>query len=157
MAPRKPTGPTAGFDLEEMFRPFASMAPDWSKAMPAMGASAAVWQELAATHQRNLASLTKMNTGVATAMRQIAERQVELMRATMAELGKISESVQAGKAPAAMTPDAVSAAFERALAAMREIAEIAEKANREALAAITERSQEYQQELQALIGKAGKP
>ena len=156
MAPRKPTGPTAGFDLEEMFRPFASMAPDWSKAMPAMGASAAVWQELAATHQRNLASLTKMNTGVATAMRQIAERQVELMRATMAELGKISESVQGGKG-AAMAPDAMSAAFERALATMREIAEIAEKANREALAAITERSQEYQQELQALIGKAGKP
>ena len=49
MAPRKPTGPTAGFDLEEMFRPFASMAPDWSKAMPAMGASRRIWAPSTAT------------------------------------------------------------------------------------------------------------
>jgi hypothetical protein len=38
---------------------------------------------------------------------------------------------------------------------MREIAEIAEKANRDALAAITERSQAFQAELRQMLDDAG--
>ena len=142
MAPKTTSGPTGGIDIGELFKPFTSMAPDWTKAMQGLGgqgfgAQGKVWQDMLQSHQRNIESVTKLNNGVAQAMRQIAERQVELMRVTMSEMGAISSSMQK---PGSSSAEAMSSAFDRALDAMREIAEIAEKANREALAAITERS-----------------
>lgn len=150
MAPRKPSG--AAPDLAELFRPYADMLPDWSKTMGEMGASTRFWQELMVSHQRNLESLTRLNDGVATAMRNIADKQLALMRTTFAEMNRVGEAMRKpGGSSAALSPDALGHAFEKALATMREIAEIAEKANREALEAIGERSQAFQQELQALI------
>ena len=155
MAPRKPTGTP---DLEDLFKPFAGMVPDWSKAMAGFGQSGRVWQEMIQSHQRNIESVSRLNDGVAQAMRQIAERQLELMRTTMAELQRISETVrQPGGAATMMSPEAMSAAFERSLGAMREIAQIAEQANRTALEAITERSQAFQQELQQMVQQGSKP
>ncbi len=172
MAPRSTnTTPMGGVDIGELFKPFASMAPDWSKMMqgfsgqgfPGQGlggqgfaAGGKVWQDLLQSHQRNIESVTRLNSGVADAMRQIAERQVELMQATMREMASISSSMQAGQGKAMPSTDTMSAAFDRTLSAMREIAEIAEKANREALSAITERSQEFQGELKAMLEGAGK-
>jgi phasin family protein len=172
MAPRGTnTTPMGGVDIGELFKPFASMAPDWSKMMqgfsaqgfPGQGlggqgfaAGGKVWQDLLQSHQRNIESVTRLNSGVADAMRQIAERQVELMQATMREMASISSSMQAGQGKAMPSTDTMSAAFDRTLSAMREIAEIAEKANREALSAITERSQEFQGELKAMLEGAGR-
>lgn len=151
MPPRKTSGPAAP-DLGELFRPYATMLPDWNKTLQEMGQPGRFWQDMLASHQRNIESVTRINDGVAGAMRQIAERQLQLMQATMGELGKVAETMRKpGAAGAAISPEALSQTFEQALATMREIAEIAEKANREALAAITERSQEFQQELQALM------
>lgn len=156
MPPRRTSGPATP-DLGELFRPYAAMMPDWSKALQDMSAPGRFWQEMLASHQRNIESVTKLNDGVAGAMRQIAERQLQLMQTTMAELSKLGETMRKpGGAQAALSPDAASEAFERALTTMREIAEIAEKANRDALEAITERSQEFQHELQALMKPAGK-
>ena len=74
------------------------------------------------------------------------------MRTTFTEMNRVGEAMRKpGGAGTAMSPDALSKAFEKALATMREIAEIAEKANREALEAIGERSQAFQHELQAMI------
>lgn len=172
MAPRSTnTTPMGGVDIGELFKPFASMAPDWSKLMQGFsgqgfpgqglggqgfGAGGKVWQDLLQSHQRNIESVTRLNSGVADAMRQIAERQVELMQATMREMASISSSMQAGQGKGMPSTDTMSAAFDRALSAMREIAEIAEKANREALSAITERSQEFQGELKAMLEGAAK-
>jgi hypothetical protein len=163
MAPRTTTGqtggtgPTGGVDIGELFKPFTAMAPDWAKAMQGfggqgLGAQGKVWQDMLQSHQRNIESVTKLNNGVAQAMRQIAERQVELMRVTMSEMGTISSSMQK---PGSGSAEAMSAAFDRALDAMREIAEIAEKANRDALSAITERSQAFQAELRQMLDDAG--
>lgn len=157
MAPRTTTTSTGGVDIAELFKPFTTMAPDWAKAMQGMtgqGFGQKVWQDMLQSHQRNIESVTKLNNGVAQAMRQIAERQVELMQATMREMGAISTSMQAGSGKAMPSADAMSSAFDRALSAMREIAEIAEKANREALAEITDRSQQFQAELKAMVEDA---
>ena len=158
MAPRTTTGPTGGVDIGELFKPFTSMAPDWAKAMQGFSgqgfAGQKVWQDMLQSHQRNIESVTKLNNAVAQAMRQIAERQVELLQATLREMGAISTSMQGGSGKAMPTADAMSSAFDRALSAMREIAEIAEKANREALAEITDRSQQFQAELKAMVEDA---
>ena len=85
-------------------------------------------------------------------MRQIAQRQFELMQTTMSELQRISESMRKpGSVGTAVSPETMSAAFEKSLAAMREIAEIAERANRDALEAITHRSQAFQEELRQMM------
>jgi phasin family protein len=150
MATRKPSGGAP--DLAELFRPYANLLPDWSKAMAEMGASTRFWQELMASHQRNLESLTRLNDGVATAMRDIVDKQLALMRTTLAEMNRVGEAMRKpGGAGTALSPDTLAKAFEKALATMREIAGIAEKANREALEAIGERSQAFQHELQAMI------
>jgi phasin family protein len=160
MAPRNTASPTGGVDIGELFKPFTTMAPDWAKAMQGFGgqgfgAQGKVWQDMLQSHQRNIESVTKLNNAVAQAMRQIAERQVELMRVTMSEMGAISSTMpKPGAAPTMPSAEAMSAAFDRALSAMREIAEIAEKANREALATITERSQAFQAELKAMVADA---
>jgi phasin family protein len=158
MAPRTTSGQAGGVDIGELFKPFTNMAPDWAKAMQGFGSQGKVWQDMLQSHQRNIESVTRLNNAVAQAMRQIAERQVELMRATMTEMGAISSSMRAtsGSASAMPSADAMSAAFDRALSAMREIAEIAEKANREALAEITERSQQFQAELKAMVEGASR-
>jgi phasin family protein len=155
MASQKPSGTP---DLEDLFKPFANMVPDWSKAMAGFGQSGRIWQDMIQSHQRNIESVSRLNDGVADAMRQIAERQLELMRTTMSELQRISEAMRKpGGAGVAMSPDAMSAAFERSLGAMREIAQIAERANRDALEAITQRSQAFQQELQQMMQPPANP
>lgn len=160
MAPRNTAGPMGGVDIGELFKPFTTMAPDWAKAMQGFGGQGLggaafggqkVWQDMLQSHQRNIESVTKLNNAVAQAMRQIAERQVELMQTTMRELGTISTSMQSGSAKGVPSADAMSSAFDKTLSAMREIAEIAEKANREALAEITDRSQAFQAELKAMM------
>jgi hypothetical protein len=151
---RKPTGAVPGFDVEEMWRAFGSMAPDWTKALKDAPMPGMLWQDLLRTHQRNVQSVTKLNEAAANAMRQVGERQLELFRAIMAESGKISEAMRKPGAAPAGGPEAMSAAFERALAVMRDIAEIAEKANRAALAEITARSEAFQKELREMLDKA---
>jgi phasin family protein len=149
---RKPGGPASAFDFEEMWRAFGSMAPDWGKALQGVPPGK-LWQDMVRSQQRNVEAVTKLNEAVAHAMRQVGERQLELIRATMAEAQKIGQAMgRTGGASAA--PEAVSAAFERALTAMRDIAEIAEKANREALEAITKRSEAFEAELREMMAQA---
>jgi hypothetical protein len=151
---KKSTGAASGFDLEEMWRAFGSMAPDWTKALKDAPMPGQLWQDLVRTQQRNVETVTKLNEAAAAAMRQVGERQLELVRAIMSESAKISEAMRKPGGAAAGGSEAMSAAFERALVAMRDIAEIAEKANRAALAEITARSEAFQVELREMLEKA---
>ena len=151
---RKPGGPASAFDFEEMWRSFGSMAPDWGKAFRGGAAPGRLWQDMIRSHQRNVEAVTKLNEAAAHAMRQVGERQLELIRATMAEAQNIGQAVGSSGGSSPAGPEAVSAAFERALAAMRDIAEIAEKANREALEAIARRSEDFQSELREMMAQA---
>ena len=77
MAPRNTAGSMGGVDIGELFKPFANMAPDWTKAMQGFAGQGLggagfggqkVWQDMLQSHQRNIESVTKLNNAVVDAL-----------------------------------------------------------------------------------------
>lgn len=137
--------------FQEMWKRFGGMAPDWSKVMAWPEAQTDFWKSVMEANQNNMQALAEMNDAVAKSMTSIGERQRALLETMMAEVQ------QAGKEMSGSGEEvskAASEAFEKMLNGMREIAQIAEKANKDALAEIEKRSSAFQEEMQGIMAKA---
>jgi len=85
---------------------------------------------------------------------------MEIVQQTMGELTETMKALASGGAPqdkAARQAELLKASYERAVANTREMGELIQKANGEAMGALNQRVSESIQELTQLIGTTRKP
>ena len=137
---------------------FSKVLSDWSKAMASMDVTRSSEQllnviaglkvpglnmdALVASQRENLEALSTANRAALEGVKAVGEWQAKLLQETMRELRAAIEALANG-GPAqdivATETDLARKALEKAVAEMRELAEIVVKANQQATAAILQR------------------
>lgn len=102
---------------------------------------------IAASRRKDVEALLAANKAAFDAMQQLAQKQGEVFAGAMQSL---RDSMQAVGDPAKQS-ELARQAYEKAVAQMRELAEIARKAQAEALAGIDARVKQGQQEFQQAL------
>jgi phasin family protein len=130
----KPT--SQPIDITKMFEQFKLPGVDISALMEA--------------RRKDIEALTEVNKIALQSSQTMAQKQVEILQKTMEEL---KQAMSAGKPMenAAKQGEVVQHAMQKAFTYMRELAELAVKAQTEALAVINKRAQENMQELTSLV------
>ena len=117
------------------------------------------WHELMASQQKNVEALNKANQVLLEGAQSVIQREVELLQQAMQEFADASRGLMQEGDPQAHTQkrlELASASFEAALRNMRELAEMAGRANREALETINQRALESFEEIRtAMVQKRG--
>jgi phasin family protein len=110
-------------------------------------------------HQRNIEALSAANRIALEGAQAVAKRHMEIMQQTMAELTETMKALAASEAPqdkAAKQAELLKSAYERAVANTREIGDLIQRANGEALGALNQRVSEAIDEMKALLKPDGK-
>jgi phasin family protein len=97
---------------------------------------------LIASQKKNLEALTSANRVAFEGLQAVSKRQAEILQETMNETSKAVDALsKAGSPPeiAAKQAELTKSAFERALANMRELAEMVSKANQDATNTVNSR------------------
>ena len=112
------------------------------------------WQELMASQQKNVEALTKANQVLLEGAQAVVQREVELLQKAMQEFAEASRGLMQEGDPQAHTQrrlELAKASFETALRNMRELAEMAGRANREALEMVNQRALESFDEIRTAM------
>ncbi|HTW26347.1 MAG TPA: phasin family protein [Acetobacteraceae bacterium] len=115
-------------------------------------------QSLMAAHRRNLETLSAANRVALEGAQAVARRHMEIMQQTMAELSETVQAVADADGPqakAAKQAELLKRAYEHAIANMRELSDLIQRANGEALEVLNHRFLEAMDEMKALMQKAG--
>lgn len=138
------SGKTPEFDMMKMF------ADVRLPAMPDMAA-------LAAAQRRNLDALSAANRVALEGAQAVARRHMEIMQASMADMTQAMTGMATPaadpKEAAARQIEALKAAYEKAVANIREVADLIQKSNGEALALLNARFAEAMEEAKQMAGK----
>jgi phasin family protein len=113
---------------------------------------------LIAAHRRNLETLSAANRVALEGAQTVAKRHMEIVQQTMQEMTEtIRDLAMPGSAQdrAAKQATLIKQAYERAVAHMKELAELIQRSNGEALAMLNQRFAEAMDEVKALAEKAG--
>jgi phasin family protein len=99
------------------------------------------WQGVMESQSKNIAALVEANRRAVQGVEAITRRQFELMQQAMADaVISAKQSVPADPREAvARQTEAAKMAFERAVTSMRELADMVQKSNREALDVVNQR------------------
>ena len=111
---------------------------------------------LVAGQRKNVEALTSANRTVFEGVQAIAKRQAEILQESMNETTKAVDTLSKAGSPAeaaAKQAELVKGAFEAALANMREVAEMASKANEEVANTINGRISETLDEIKEMALK----
>lgn len=111
---------------------------------------------LMAAHRRNLETLTAANRVALEGAQAVARRNMEIMQQTMTELTDGMRQIATGDAPqarAAKQAEMLKSAYERAVANMKEISDLIQKSNGEALGLLNTRFAEAVDEVKQLTAK----
>jgi len=159
----KPTKPTeedqATTSKTNPFYPFANIDFgnfDAGKMMRDLKLPGVDMQALLATQRKNIEALTAANQKVVQGMQAVAKRQSEILAQAMAEISTAAQQVASAGNPQEMTAkqaELTKQAFEKALANMRELAEMISQANTQAFEVINKRVSESLDELRNLTAK----
>lgn len=134
--------------------PFWDM--DISKVMGDMKLPGVDLEALMASQRKNIEALTAANKLAFEGFQAVATRQTEILRQTMEELQKMMTEVMSASTPedrVAKQAELAKTAFEKALANMKEVAEMVTKSNTEATNVISNRITDSLEELKAMAGK----
>jgi phasin family protein len=146
-APSKfPTMPGAMADLD-----FSKFFSDMK--IPGMPDMAAVL----ATHKRNLEAFAEANRVAMEGAQAVARRNFEIMQDTMTELTESLKSLSVTDAPAnraAKQAEFVKQAYEHAVANARELGDLIQKSNTEAVQKLNSRFSEAMTEIKTLFKKS---
>jgi len=138
-----------GFNTEDMMRLFGSMK------LPNM----MDFQALAEAQRRNLEAMATANRVAMEGAQAVARRNMELMQQAMAEMSDAMRSLTAmdgnPASKAAQQAELIKSNYERAVASMKELADLIQKSNGEALEVLNRRFAEALEEVQALVKKGG--
>ena len=117
-------------------------------------------EALMRAHQRNMEALSAANRIALEGAQAVAKRHMEIMQQTMAELTETLKALASGGGPqdkAAKQAEMLKSAYERAVANTREVGDLIQRSNGEAMGALNQRVTEAIGELTALIGTSHKP
>jgi phasin family protein len=155
------TGKTGGdTPFSEAMHQAKSAAEDFTRMFADMKLPALPDMEaLLAAYKRNMDTLASANRIALEGAQAVAKRQMEIMQQTMAELGETMRALAApGEAPQAMAAkqaELLKRAYERAVSNARELSELIQRSNGEALELLNKRFVEAVDEVKALAAKAG--
>lgn len=111
-------------------------------------------EALMRAHQRNIEALSAANRIALEGAQAVARRHMEIMQQTMAELTETMKAMAGATAPqdkAAKQAELMKSAYERAVANTRELGELIQKANGEAIGALNQRVAEAMDEVRDLV------
>ncbi len=139
-------GPTNGdFDPMSFFK---------SMAVPTMPGAEA----LMGAYRRNIEVLSAANRVALEGAQAVARRHMEIMQQTMAEMTETMTALSASTSPqakAAKQAELLKRAYERAVANTKELSDLIQHANGEALSLLNGRFLEAVEEMKTLIHKPG--
>jgi phasin family protein len=102
--------------------------------------------------RKNIEALTQANQAAYEGMQELARRQMEILQETVSEWqAALSEATDREGANAARRADAAEKAFGKAFGNMRELAEMAAKAQTQAWEVVQKRFQENLADLKSLL------
>lgn len=111
-------------------------------------------EAMMAAHRRNMDVLSAANRVALEGAQAVARRHMEIMQQTMAELSESLKELASADEPqkkAAKQAELLKAAYERAVNHMRELSELIQKSNTEALTLLNTRFTEAMEEVRALM------
>ncbi len=114
-------------------------------------------EAVVAAHKRNLEALADANRVALEGAQAVARRNMEIMQATMANLAATMKSISVSDSPAnraAKQTDLLKEAYENAVANTRELGDLIQKANAEAIQKLNNRFSEAMTEMKALFKKS---
>jgi phasin family protein len=106
------------------------------------------------TYRRNVEVLSAANKVALEGAQAVAKRHMEIVQQTMNEMGETLKSLSTADSPqakAAQQADLLKTAYERALANTRELSDMIQHANAEALGLLNGRFMEAMDEVKALV------
>jgi phasin family protein len=109
--------------------------------------------------RRNMETLAAANRVALEGAQTVARRHMEIVQQNMAELTEAVRSLSTTEAPqatAAKQAELLKVGYERAVANIKEISDLIQQSNNEALKLLNERFTEAMDEIKALAQKAGK-
>jgi phasin family protein len=115
-------------------------------------------EALAAAQRRNLEALSAANRVALEGAQAVARRHMEIVQGAMSEMTEAMKALSGPEAPqakAARQAEMLKAAYERAVANMKEVADLIQKSNAEALALLNRRFAEAMDEVKTLMQKQG--
>ncbi len=110
-------------------------------------------------HRRNMETLSAANRVALEGAQTVAKRHMEIVQQTMQEMTdtirQLSTASDTPQARVAKQADMIKHAYERAVAHMREIADLIQRSNGEALQMLNQRFTEAMDEVKAMAEKSG--
>lgn len=107
--------------------------------------------------RRNMEAFAAANRVALEGAQAVARRHMEIMQQSMAEMSEAMRSLagaDTAQAKAARQAELVKHAYERAVANLKELSELIQRSNQEALALLNQRFTEAMDELKAMAEKA---
>ncbi len=114
-------------------------------------------EALMSTYKRNMEVLSAANRVALEGAQAVAKRHMEIMQQTIAELGETMHAMAAAEAPqvkAAKQAELLKRAYERAVANTKEMSDLIQNANGEALGLLNARIVEAMDEVKGLMHTA---
>ena len=113
---------------------------------------------LAAAQRRNLEALSAANRVALEGAQAVARRHMEILQQSMTEMTEAMRALGTQDSPqdrAARQAEMLKAAYEKAVNNIKELADMIQKSNNEALAVLNKRFTEAMDEIRALAQKSG--
>ncbi len=108
--------------------------------------------------RRNIETLTAANKLALEGAQAVARRHMEIVQQSMAEIGEAVRSLATSETPqakAARQAELLKAAYERSVANIKELSDMIQRSNEEALQLLHRRFTEAMDEVKALADKSG--
>ncbi len=137
--------------MAEFTKMFSDMKVPGMAAMPDMDA-------FLSAHRRNMEVLTAANRVALEGAQAVARRHMEIMQQTMSEMTETMRDLSSPDSPqakAAKQTELMKSSYERAVAHMKELADLIQRANGEALGMLNHRFAEAMDEVKMLAAKSG--
>ena len=116
-------------------------------------------EQFLSAHRRNMEALSQANRVALEGAQAVARRHMEILQQSMSEMTQAMQSAggaqDSPQARAAKQAEMLKAAYERAVGNMREIAELIQKSNSEALSLLNQRFTEAMDEVKGMVAKRG--
>jgi phasin family protein len=113
-------------------------------------------EALTTATRRNMEALTAANRVALEGAQAVARRHMEIMQQSMAEMSEAMRSLAGAETPQARAgrqAELVKQAYERAVANLKELSDLIQRSNQEALALLNRRFTEAMDELKAMAEK----
>ena len=115
-------------------------------------------EQLAAAQRRNFEALSAANKVALEGAQAVARRHTEIMQQSMSEMTQAMQSMAGAQDPqagATKQAEMLKSAYERAVGNMREVADLIQKSNTEALSLLNQRFTEAMDEVKAMTAEKG--